>query len=133
MGYDFSIEYKKGHENLAADGLSRKEDHGQPSTISTPIPHWIEPIQKEILQEKELQDLVQNIQQGEASGYWSYKSGLIFFKGRIYLRFQSPLTKEIIHEFHSGFHEGFRKMWHRLRSVFYWHGACAQIKEYLRV
>jgi hypothetical protein len=23
-------------------------------------------------------------------------------------------------------------MWHRLKSVFYWHGACAQIKEYLR-
>jgi len=132
MGYDFTIEYKKGRENTAADSLSRREDQDQLSAISTPIPHWIEPIQEEILQEKELQDLVLKIQQGEALGPWSYKSGLIFFKGRIYLRPQSTLTKEIIHELHSGSHEGFHKMWHRLKSVFYWRGACAQIKEYLR-
>jgi hypothetical protein len=45
---------------------------------------------------------------------------------------QSPLTKAIIHEFHSGSHEGFHKTWHRLKSVFYWPGACAQIKTYLK-
>jgi hypothetical protein len=132
MGYDFSIEYKKGCDNSAADSLSRREDHVQVATISSPIPQWIEPIKEEVAHDKELQNLVTLINKGEAVGPWSYKSGVIFFKGRIYLRAQSVLTKAIIQELHSGSHEGFHKMWHRLKSMFYWQGACAQIKAYLR-
>jgi hypothetical protein len=132
MGYNFTIEYKKGLENSAVDSLSRKEHQGLAMALSSPVPNWVEPIKEEISREKELQDLVARIQQGEAIGPWSLKLGLIFFKDRIYLRAQSPLTKAIIQEVHSGSHEGFHKMWHRLKSVFYWQGACSQIKEYLR-
>ncbi|XP_062153129.1 uncharacterized protein LOC133861362 [Alnus glutinosa] len=131
LGYDFSIEYKKGLENSAADDLSRI-DHGTLTTLSLPVPHWVEPIKEEIKQEDELKKMVENIQQGTASRSWGFKFGLIFYQDRIYLRPQSLLTKAIIHEFHSGSHEGFHKMWHRLKSVFYWPGACAQVKAYLR-
>jgi len=61
MGYDFTIEYKKGHENLAANSLSKREDHGQLTTISNPILNWVEPIKEKVLQEKELQDMVRVI------------------------------------------------------------------------
>jgi hypothetical protein len=44
MGYDFSIEYKKGYENRAADALSRQME-GTLLAVSAPIPHWIMPIQ----------------------------------------------------------------------------------------
>lgn len=81
--------------------------------FSSPIPHWAKPIKEEIANEEELQELIARIQHGEAIGPLSFKSGLIFFKNRIYLRAQSPLTRAIIHEFHSGSHEGFHKMWHR--------------------
>jgi hypothetical protein len=130
MGYNFTIEYKKGLENSATDSLSRKEQQGLAMALSSTVPNWVEPIKEEISCEKELQELVARIQQGEAVGPWSLKSGLIFFKDRIYLRAQSPLTKAIIQEIHSGSHEGFHKMWNRLKSIFYWQRA--QIKEYLR-
>ena len=119
MGYDFSIEYKKGRDNSTADSLSRRENLVQVATISSPIPQWIEPIKKEVGQDKELQNLVTLINKGEAVGPWNYKSGVICFKGRIYLRAQLVLTKAIIQELHSGSHEGFHKMWHRLKSMFY--------------
>ena len=44
----------------------------------------------------------------------------------------STLTRAIIHECHNGSHEGFHKLWQHLKSVFYWPGACSQIKAYLR-
>jgi hypothetical protein len=44
MGYDFSIEYKKGYDNRAADALSRQME-GTLLALSAPIPHWIMPIQ----------------------------------------------------------------------------------------
>jgi hypothetical protein len=44
MGYDFLIEYKKGHDNRAVDTLSWQME-GTLSTFSAPVPHWIDPIQ----------------------------------------------------------------------------------------
>lgn len=117
VGYDFPIEYKKGIENSVADGLSRM-NHESLATLSFPIPHWVEPIKDEINQEDELQRMVRNIQQGTLAEPWSFKVGLIFYKDRVYLRSQSPLTQAIIKEFHAGSHEEFHKMWHRIKSVF---------------
>jgi hypothetical protein len=132
LGYDFIIEYKMGAENSVADGLSRRGEFGHLGALSNTFPQWIEPIKEEIAREPDLQKLVRCIEDGEAIGPWHYKSGLIFYKNRIYLKSDSPLTKDIIQEFHSGSHEGFNKMWHRLKAVFYWQGASSQIKTYLR-
>lgn len=69
MGYDFTIEYKKGSENSAADALSRRSE-GVVLAISMPTPHWVEPIQEEVKNDATLQTLLQNIQKGEAIGPW---------------------------------------------------------------
>jgi hypothetical protein len=61
LGYDFSIEYKKGLENSAADGLSRI-DHGMLTALSLPVPHWVEPVKEEIMQKEELKKMVESIQ-----------------------------------------------------------------------
>lgn len=47
VGYDFTIEYKKGHENVVADALS-KQMESTLVAISLPLPHWVEPIQLKI-------------------------------------------------------------------------------------
>jgi len=59
MGYDFLIEYKKGHDNRAADALSQQTE-GTLSVLSAPIPHWIEPIQQEVQQNPDLIALTEN-------------------------------------------------------------------------
>lgn len=86
--------------------------------LSSPIPHWVEPIKKEIAKEKELQDLVERSKHGEAIGPWCYKFGLIFYKDCIYLKSDSPFIKGIIHEFNCGSREGFNKMYHHHKAVF---------------
>lgn len=44
MGYDLSIEYKKGKENKVVDALSRKQEEEVRALarISFPTPTWIE-------------------------------------------------------------------------------------------
>ena len=73
LGYDFSIEYKKGVENTIADALSRRAEYGELVAISHLIPHWLEPIQEEVAFKPQLQELVKKIEEDEAIGPWEYK------------------------------------------------------------
>ncbi len=48
LGYDYEIIYKKGHENIVADALSRQfEEESTMLAISLPIPEWIEQARRE--------------------------------------------------------------------------------------
>jgi hypothetical protein len=69
MGYDFLIEYKKGHDNRAADALSQQIE-GTLSALSAPVPHWIEPIQREVQQNLDFIALAEKIQQQHIKGPW---------------------------------------------------------------
>lgn len=91
LGYDYEIEYKRGKENSVVDALSRIEGPKSLMAISHSVPYWLEPIQKEIQLDHELQAPVVRIQEGEAVGPWKYKKGMIFFKERIYLLSTSSL------------------------------------------
>jgi hypothetical protein len=61
MGYDFVIEYKKGHDNRVADALSRQPE-GALLALSSLVPSWIEPIQQEVRNEPDLIKLSEKIQ-----------------------------------------------------------------------
>jgi hypothetical protein len=69
MGYDFGIEYKKGHDNRAADALSRQQQETL-LALSSLVPSWIEPIQQEVQDEPDLIKLTQEIQQQHIKGPW---------------------------------------------------------------
>jgi hypothetical protein len=131
MGYDFTIEYKQGHDNRVADALSRQEE-GTLMALSAPIPHWIEPIQQEVLHDPDLQALAARIQQNKEVGPWRIQAGLIYFKNRIYLKAESPTAAPIIAEFHNSTHEGYHKSLQRIRSIFYWPHMQWQLRTFIR-
>ena len=89
MGFDFSIEYKKGGDNVVADTLSRRHEAepvvGSISAFSCLIPHWVDAVKEELQANSSLGELKQQIQQGEAIGPWKIVDGLILYKERIFL------------------------------------------------
>jgi hypothetical protein len=135
MGFDFSIEYKKGRENVVADALSRRGEMlipGEFAAISSPIANWLDVIKGEIENDAEMKELAQRVQDGEAVGPWKYKEGILFFKERIYLPEKSALISSIIEQIHGGFHEGYQKTFQRIRANFYWKGMRRQIKVFIK-
>jgi hypothetical protein len=103
----YEIEYKRGKKNSVADALSRIEEPRALMTLSHPIPHWLEPIQDEVISNPKLQARVVRIQAGEAVGPWMFQGGLIFFKKRVYLPSTSSLISPILTEIHKSTYEGF--------------------------
>ena len=62
LGYDYEIIYKKWHENVVADALSRQ--FGEESTllaISLPILEWIEEARKEWFSHPSLSQLINKL------------------------------------------------------------------------
>ncbi|KAJ8760770.1 hypothetical protein K2173_018849 [Erythroxylum novogranatense] len=122
MGFDFTIEYKGGKENIASDTLSGREEQGdeeaQILAISCRIPNWIDSIKEDTSSNPDMGKIVQRVLNGEALGPWKYRDGILFFKERIYLTKDSPMIKDIIEQFHNSTHEGFLKTFHRNTPLF---------------
>ena len=60
MGYDYEITYKKGKDNLVAYALSHTfDDHVSLSTISMPIPNWLQYVQQGYVNDSSLSEIIQ--------------------------------------------------------------------------
>lgn len=70
MGFDFSIEYEKGKENIVTDALSRKEENDEATfaAISQPILNYMEAIREETAKNSILVNLCKLVKEGEALG-----------------------------------------------------------------
>jgi len=136
MGFDFVVECKKGKESIVdmADALSLRNSDVDSSlkAFSLLVPGWLERIQEEHLTSRKIQNLVRVVQHGETIGSWSFRDGLLYFKGRIYLDEESPSLKVIIEQFHGSKHEGFHKTLHRIQANFYFKGLRKDVQRFIR-
>lgn len=124
LGYDYSIQYKKGCENLAADALSRKRELVQLCSISGVQSTLIEEVKQSWSQDPHLQKLLQAIQASDPpKPYYQFKAGVLSRKGRIMVGSDIPLRHKLISYFHGssvGGHLGISATLHRLKQEFYW-------------
>jgi hypothetical protein len=55
LGYDFTVEYKKGVDNRVADALSRREDWGEEITLSLlSTPSWTASLKQQYEEDEDL-------------------------------------------------------------------------------
>jgi hypothetical protein len=135
LEFDFTIQYKKGCENAVADALSRKyqfleglnQDFAPDatcSTISIAIPSWMAEITNSYKDDEVCTKLLQELVLNKDSHHnFTCQSGVLRYKGRIYIGSSAQLQDKIFASFHSsvfGGHSGARVTYHRIKQVFYW-------------
>ncbi|GAU25498.1 hypothetical protein TSUD_218700 [Trifolium subterraneum] len=75
LGYDFTIEYKPGKDNLAVNALSRMMCMGW----SDPQCSWIQQIKTTLQQDPTLVEIMQQCEQGQASTHYTVRDGLLYW------------------------------------------------------
>ncbi|WVZ08097.1 hypothetical protein V8G54_021443 [Vigna mungo] len=110
LGYDFTIEYKPGKDNIVADSLSRS--YFMAWEVVSQDPHL-----------KGVLDLC--LLNQPSNPHYSVHDNLLFWKGRLVIPQSHALIQHILHEFHSslmGEHAGFTRSLARIAAQFYWKG-----------
>nr|KYP39590.1 Transposon Ty3-G Gag-Pol polyprotein [Cajanus cajan] len=132
LGYDFSIEYKPGTENLAADALSRSFFMASAVTASD----LVHQIKAALGSDTALQPILTAHSQGKAlSAPYSFLDGLLFWKGRIVVPNVPAIQNQILQEFHSsplGGHSGIARTFARVAAQFFWPGMNKDIKNFVQ-
>lgn len=136
IDFSFSVEYKKGSDNSAADNLSHREESSSSSMGITIVPKWLERAKTMVTQGPYFQHIKKQLQEGKLSATrYKFLDGLWFYKGRVLVDATSEFCQHILHDFHSslsGGHSGFHKTLKRLRTAFWWVGMKHTVKEFIR-
>jgi len=131
LGYDYTIEYKKGVENQAADSLSRI---GEVYFLSISVPHadWWPQLQMKVKQDP----FYASYTSKNTSQLMTLRDGVWFHNDRVFLSPTSSLIPLILADSHSspvGGHFGFHKTLSRISHSFFWPKLRQTVKEYLQM
>lgn len=108
MGLQFTVQYKKGIHNGAADALCRKPlESSQIYAVSTVQPRWLATIQASYTSDEQAQRLLQKLAlQPDADAGYTLDHGIIRHKGRIWVGDGATLQRQIVSAFHDSPHGG---------------------------
>lgn len=132
MGLDFEIQYKPGHQNKAADALSRQMTFNAMSVIQSPV--W-EQVDTAVQHDEQLNRIkLEVLQQHDSHPGFSVYRGRLYYEGRIVIPKGSDLIPTLIAEFHSsnvGGHSGLLRTYKRMAAVVYWRGMMRDIQDFI--
>jgi hypothetical protein len=122
MEFDYSIEYKKGKENIAADALFRREH--TLAAISSATPAWTTDIEESYEHDPHYTQLLEQllVNPQVVSDHTDH-SGILRFKGKICIGANTDLRTRILTALHSspiGGYSGIKATYQRVKRIFYW-------------
>lgn len=124
LGYDYTIQYRSGIDNIAAVALSGIVPPGQCLILSLPNLECLVDIKRSVLHSSAYRNLLDKIQhQPEAYPDFSLHTGWICYRGKLWLPTDNPYIPMLLDEFHStplGGHMGEAKTLRRLRDILFW-------------
>lgn len=134
VAFDFSIEYKKGSENKAADALSKKPDAELLAiSLLTPNDTLYQHIKDTWTQDATLQELIVKLQV-QPFKYFTWCNDQLKWKVRLVVGHDTQLRNTIITLWHStpqGGHSGMDATIRRIQSLFYWKSLVQDIRNFI--
>jgi hypothetical protein len=122
LKFNYTIEYKKGADNVVAYALSGK-DHSL-LAITTTTPAWISEIEQSYGQDEAYTQIIQQLFiNDQAVPHHGVHTSILRYKGRICIGNSSTLKEEILSSLHSssiGGHSGIVAPYHRVKRLFHW-------------
>src|SRR4051812_36907570 len=98
MGLQYTVAYKKGILNGAADALSRKPvDSSEVLAISVVKPLWLETVEKSYENDAHVQEIIRKLLVDSTSEpHYTYRSGLLHYDNRIWVGEDKQLRTQIM-------------------------------------
>ena len=122
-GLDYMIHYKKGKENQDADALSRWDfEEEKMQTITAVVPTWSLEIANSNKENHQIQQIIAVLTKSDSQAEYTYKQGVLKFKGRIYIGKTGELRQKLLELMHAsalGGHSGMNYTYKRIKQLFY--------------
>jgi hypothetical protein len=156
--YDLGINYHPRKANVVADTLSRRSHVSQLVLENMPfelceefdklnlrIVANTEAMEMEVgssllqeirigqVEDEKIQEIKCNIKEEKSPGFSEDEEGALWYKGRICVPNIKELKDKILHEAHEStysIHAGGNKMYHDLKTIYWWYGMKRDIAEY---
>jgi hypothetical protein len=120
FGFDFTVEYRPGRLNSAADVLSRRDEETTTlCALSGPSFDLYVDIRRATAADPVTHDLLQQLQAASLGASWAADDGFLLQGKRIYVPATDDLRHQVVTLAHSARHEGVQKTLVRLRADFY--------------
>jgi hypothetical protein len=157
--YDLAINYHPGKANVVADALSRRFHLNMLATrellpefckefeklnlgwvsnakvIAMEVDSTLEQdIQKGQLEDAKIQEIKEQIKEEKALGFSIDEQGTLWYKKHLYVPKAKEIRELILREAHDSaysIHPGSTKMYHDLKSRYWWYGMKRAIAEYV--
>lgn len=136
LGYNYTVEYKKGRENRVADALSRVKYNLMAMFTTTAVPAWITDVISTYATDEDCKKKIAAITVNPASHpEYTLIKGILRFQNKIVIGNSAQMRQQLISAFHTselGGHSGERATYHRLHLIFFWQGMRKEVMEFIK-
>jgi hypothetical protein len=94
----------------------------------------LQEIRKGQVEDEKIQEIKRNIKEEKSPSFLEDEEGVLWYKGRICVHNINELTDKIVHEAHESacfIHPRGNKMYHDLKTTYWWYGMKRDIAEYV--
>lgn len=136
LGLQYKICYRKGHDNKAADALSRLPPTAGQEVIamSHVQPVWLQQLADGYLLHPETKKLLAALSLKSPIDDYSLKDGIIRYKSRIWVAHNPTAQNSILQALHSspvGGHSGMQVTYIRVKNLFAWPGLKKMVQSFV--
>jgi transposase InsO family protein len=136
MDLDYTISYKKGNTNLAADALSRHPGAAVRMAISTSIPTWMERLMEGYQDDEEFKQLITELSiTSDNSKGFQLLNDILKYNGRIWVGNKKLAQQHILTALHDsgiGGHSGVQATYQRIKQLFAWPKLKQTVQSYVQ-